>query len=122
VLPRKSFLRITGRLTKANGIAVAATTRIVNNGICFLFDELRYELNGVEIDRCRYVGPNSLMKGYASFTSSKAHSLENAGWCHAQETGRQTSANVYSDVNIPLKILPDSSKTTTKSLLMPNMN
>jgi len=55
VLPSKSSLHITGRLTKANGIADAATTQLVNNGICFLFDELRYELNGVEMDRYRYV-------------------------------------------------------------------
>ena len=110
VLPSKSSLHITGRLTKANGIAVAATTQLVNvvevnNGICFLFDELRYELNGVEIDRSRYAGLTSLMKGYASLTSGKAHSLENAGWYHAQETGRQTDANGYFDVNIPLKML-----------------
>ena len=45
------------------------------------------------------------MKGYASFTSIKAHSLENAGWCHPQETGRQTDANGYFDVNIPLNML-----------------
>jgi len=105
VLPSKSSLHITGRHTKANGIAVAATTQLVNNGICFLFDELRYELNGVEIDRSRYVGLTSLMKGYASLTSGKAHSLVNAGWYHAQETGRQTDANGYFDVNIPLKML-----------------
>ena len=59
VLPSRSSLHITGRLTKANGIAVAATTQLVNNGICFLFDELRYELNGVEIDRSdRSVSPH----------------------------------------------------------------
>jgi len=79
VLPSKSSLHITGRLTKANGIAVAATTQLVNNGICFLFYELRYELNDVEIDRSRYVGLTSPMKGYASLTWSKAHLLENAG-------------------------------------------
>ena len=45
------------------------------------------------------------MKGYASLTSSKAHSLENAGWYDAHETGRQTDANGYFDVNIPLKML-----------------
>jgi len=67
VLPSKSSLQITGRLTKANGIAVAATTQL-NNGICLLFDELRYELNGFEIDRSRYVGLTSLMKGYATLT------------------------------------------------------
>jgi len=41
------------------------------------------------------------MKGYASLTTGKAHSLEKAGWYYAQETGRQTDANV----NIPLKML-----------------
>jgi len=105
VLLSKSSLHITGRLTKANGLAVAATTQLVNNSICFRFDELRYELNGVEIDRSRYVGLTSLMKGYASCTTGKAHSLENAGWYYAQETGRQTDANGYFDVNIPLKML-----------------
>jgi len=103
-LPSKSSLHITGRPAKANGIAVAAITQLVNNGICFLFDE-RYELNGVEIDRSRYVGVTSLMKGYASLTSGKAHWLENAGWYHAQETGRQTDANGYFDFNVPLKML-----------------
>jgi len=113
VLPSKTSSHIAGRLTKANGIAVAAATQFVDNGICFLFDELRYELNGVEIDRSRYVGLTSLMKGYASLTPSKAHSLDNAGWNHAQEAGSQTDANCYFDVNLPLKKL-DSSKTTTK--------
>jgi len=114
VLLSKSFLHITGRLTKANGIAVAATTQLDNNGICFLFDELRYELNGVEIDRSRYVGLTSLMKGYASSTSSKAHSLENAGWNHAQETGRQIDARAILMSIFHLKCSSDSSMTTTE--------
>ena len=33
------------------------------------------------------------------------HTLENAGWYDAQETGRQTDANGYFDINIPLKML-----------------
>ena len=79
VLPSRSSLHITGRLTKADGTSVAANTKLVNNAICFLFEELRYEFNGVEIDRCKHVGLTSVMKGYASLTPSQRHSLENAG-------------------------------------------
>jgi len=71
VLPSHSSLHITGRLTKADGTSVAAKTELVNNGICFLFEELRYELNGVEIDRCKSVGLTSAMKGYTSLTPSR---------------------------------------------------
>jgi len=35
----------------------------------------------------------------------RVHSLENAGWYDAQETGRQTDANGYFDVISPLKML-----------------
>ena len=99
VLPSRSSLHITGRLTKADG--VAAKMKLVNNAICFLFEELRYELNGVEIDRCKHVGLTSVMKGYASLTPSQKHSLENAGWFDVDETGQQTDTNGYFDV--PLK-------------------
>jgi len=68
VLPSHSSLHITGRLTKADGTSAFANTELVNNGICFLFEELRYELNGVEIDHCKNVGLTSVMKGYASLT------------------------------------------------------
>ena len=105
VLPSYRSLHITGRLTKADGTSVVAKTELVNNGICFLFEELRYELNGVEIDRCKNVGLTSVMKGYASLTPSQKHSLENAGWFNVDATGEQTDANGYFDVNIPLKLL-----------------
>jgi len=49
---KPKFPAITGRLTKADGRRVAATTELINNGICFLFEELRYELNDVERDCC----------------------------------------------------------------------
>ena len=52
VLPSQSGLHIVGRLTKADGTA-AASTQLVNSAVYFLFEELRYELNDVEIDRCR---------------------------------------------------------------------
>jgi len=68
VLPSHSSLHITGRLTKAYGSSVAAKTKLANNAICLLFEELRYEFIGVEINRCKHVGLTSVMKGYASLT------------------------------------------------------
>jgi len=101
VLSSHISLHITGRLTKADGTSVAAKTKLVNNAIYFLFEELRYELNGVEINRCKHVGLISVIKGYASLTSSQKNSLENAGWFDVDETGQQTDTNGYFDV--PLK-------------------
>jgi len=36
--------------------------------IAFTFDEIRYEVNGTEIDRNRNIGMISLMKGYVSYS------------------------------------------------------
>jgi len=114
VLPSESSLHITGRLTKANGIAVAATTQLIINGICFLFDEPRYELNAVEMDRCRYVGLTSLMKGYASFISSKATRLKTrAGTMRKKGEGKPTLMAILMSI-FHSKCSSDSSKTTTK--------
>jgi len=104
VLPSQSGLHIVGRLTKADGTAAVAT-QFVNNAVCFLFEELRYELNGVEIDRCRNVGLTSLMKGYASYRPGHKHWLQNAGWSSIDDTGEQTDDDGYFDVYIPLKML-----------------
>jgi len=44
-----------------------------------MFDEIRYELNGVEIDRNRNVGITSTIKNYVSLTYAKALIMRNAG-------------------------------------------
>ena len=100
----QSGLHIAGRLTKADGTPAEAT-ELINNAICFLFEELRYELNGVEIDRCRSVGLTSLMKGYVSYRPGHKYWLQNAGWTAIDETGGQTDENGYFDVFIPLRML-----------------
>ena len=39
-----------------------------NNWVTFIFDEIRYELNSVEIDRNRNVGVTNTIKNYLSLT------------------------------------------------------
>ncbi|XP_070529826.1 uncharacterized protein [Cardiocondyla obscurior] len=51
-----------------------------------MFDEIRYELNGVEIDRNRNVGITSTLKNYISLTSDNAVMLQNAGWSETSTT------------------------------------
>jgi len=45
-----------------------------------MFDEIRYELNGTEINRNRNVGMTNLMKGYASYSGDFAYYMENTGF------------------------------------------
>ncbi|RLU21130.1 hypothetical protein DMN91_005503 [Ooceraea biroi] len=89
-LPCESYLYIDGTFSvdgaAAEGDAQAAPvapgesqTHLVNNCAAFLFDELRYELNGVEIDRSRNVGVTSTLKNYVSLTYARSNILLSAG-------------------------------------------
>lgn len=65
-----------------------------------MFDEIRYELDGVEIDKNRNVGITSTIKNYISLTKEKGMLLQNAGW-------NLNSNSITEDFNfcIPLYIL-----------------
>lgn len=79
MLPCESFLYIEGILTikKRNDESQVV---LGNNCVAFMFDEIRYELNGVEIDRCRNAGITSTIKNYVSLTYDKSTIMQNAGW------------------------------------------
>ena len=103
LLPSRSCIHIFGKLTKANGNPSTRTT-LVNNGICHLFEEIRYELNAIEIDRCKNVELTTNMKGWPSSAPSQKIILENAGWLC--ETGYSiTNTNRFFDVFIPLNMI-----------------
>nr|XP_046491122.1 uncharacterized protein LOC124223324 [Neodiprion pinetum] len=104
VLPSKSSLHISGKLLKSDGTAAAITT-LVNNAICHLFEDVRYELNAVEIDKCENVGLTSLLKGFASLNPGQSWLMENAGWLDVQETKKLTDADGNFDVVIPLSMM-----------------
>ncbi|XP_011883951.1 PREDICTED: uncharacterized protein LOC105571089 [Vollenhovia emeryi] len=78
-LPHESFLYIEGKLTTAVQIE-GSNVVLGNNCVAFMFDEIRYELDGVEIDRARNVGITSTLKTYVSSSFDKMMSLKNAGW------------------------------------------
>lgn len=72
VLPCQSQLLVEGTINKE--------CTFINNAIAYLFQDIRYELNGVEIDRSKNCGITSTMKGLVSYSKGSDNALENAGW------------------------------------------
>ncbi|XP_036148418.1 uncharacterized protein LOC118647483 [Monomorium pharaonis] len=94
-LPCESFLYVEGIFTDDK-----RKSRLTSNCVAFMFDEIRYELNGVEIDRNRNVGTTSTIKNYVTLTSRDKDVLQNAGW------GRPVvSADGFFNFSVPLRIL-----------------
>ncbi|XP_018312909.1 uncharacterized protein [Mycetomoellerius zeteki] len=78
-LPCDSFLYVEERLTLKKKDHDSPTT-LGNNCVTFMFDEIRYELNGVEIGRNGNVGDTSTLKNYVSLTYDKSLIVLKAGW------------------------------------------
>lgn len=84
VLPSESMIYIEGTFLKDDKTK-SATAKFTNNCMAFLFDEIRYELNGVEIDKCKNPGVTSTVKGYTTFSESESSKLIHTGWSHNTE-------------------------------------
>lgn len=70
-----SFLYLEGAITTVT--AGAAPNPVWNaNHAFFLFDDIRYELNGIEIDRCKNPGITTIMKGLVSIPKKNAESAK----------------------------------------------
>ncbi|KYM96001.1 hypothetical protein ALC62_13350 [Cyphomyrmex costatus] len=71
-LPCESLLYIERKfvIKKKEG-STNRIPKLTNNCVAFMFDEIRYELDGVEIDRNRNVGITSTIKNYISLTAER---------------------------------------------------
>ncbi|XP_018393221.1 PREDICTED: uncharacterized protein LOC108772226 [Cyphomyrmex costatus] len=106
-LPCESSLYVEGRLTSKEENA-DPKPQLGVNCVAFMFEEIRYELNGTEIDRGRNVGMTSLLKGYATFSSDYAYHMENAGFPHPvfdNDVKRLVSSDGYFSFYVPLNML-----------------
>ncbi|EFN81790.1 hypothetical protein EAI_09452 [Harpegnathos saltator] len=66
-----------------------------------MFDEIRYELDGVENDRNRNVEITSTLKNYVSISSDKNAIMKNAAW----DTTDIISPDGYFNFCVPLNVL-----------------
>lgn len=92
VLPHESYIYVELTVKRKNGVVIPAPAdpavpgapppmeepRFISDYAPFLFEQIRYEINGFEIDSCRNVGITNLMKGYATFdvATMKRHYIE----------------------------------------------
>lgn len=102
LLPSRSSIRVQGKLMATPAANAAKTTKFINNGICHLFEEIRYELNGIEIDRNKNVGFTSHMKGIVSLSPNQVNVMHNAGW---YRLGEIVDDEGNFDVCIPLSMV-----------------
>ncbi|XP_077256500.1 uncharacterized protein LOC143894232 [Temnothorax americanus] len=65
-LPCESFLYVKGILTVTRAAGQDNNVVMGTNCVAFMFDEIRYELDGIEIDRCRNIGITSTLKTYVT--------------------------------------------------------
>lgn len=104
--PAGSYLYVKGKVTHSDMCA------FINNGPAFLFDQIKFLINGEVIASVRHVGLTSTIKGYLSFTSGEIRQLSNAGWfdpikdAATSQATHATSANeAVFEVCVPLRTL-----------------
>ncbi|XP_058791045.1 uncharacterized protein LOC131664173 [Phymastichus coffea] len=116
LLPSRSSLRVYGRLSGVRN-EVLTDTLFVNNAICHMFEEIRYELNAIEIDKCKNVGLSTVMKNWLSLDPSQTVIAENADWLGIDENQAIVDANGYFDVLIPLSLILGFAESYRKVLV-----
>ncbi|XP_024876504.1 uncharacterized protein LOC112457586, partial [Temnothorax curvispinosus] len=104
-LPCDSFLYVERRLNDDGATNEEQYAKLVNYCVAFMFDEIRYELDGVEIDRCRNVGITSTIKNYVLLTIERARRLQNAGWSYSTSESNLNNASHKFNFCVPLNIL-----------------
>ena len=72
--PSESFLLVEGNLLKVDGTTYADADQIAlcNNGIMHMFEYIKYQLSGQEIENINYVGQATTMLGLLSYSNDFA--------------------------------------------------
>ncbi|XP_037891516.1 uncharacterized protein LOC119638665 [Glossina fuscipes] len=102
-LPSESFLYIEGTASKEDG-TISNSIKLLNNCMAHLFDEIRYELNGIEIDRTRHLGITTEINNFPSLNKRESENLLNAVWSPFNND-ELTIVSDYFNFCIPLNML-----------------
>ncbi|XP_022182826.1 uncharacterized protein LOC111042506 [Myzus persicae] len=92
----ESFIYLEGMISEADKV------KLSNNGYSYLFEQIRLEINGIEVDSTRVLGITSSLKGYLSGTPDNYNCYENAGWNFKNGTQSSNEKGEFSAC-IPLK-------------------
>lgn len=99
--PYDSFLYVKGTLDGKTTTGTTADVSLVNNAIAYLFDDIRYEIAGIEVDRTKNVGITSTIKNLLSVQPGEQETLKNACWLGPGNT-KKTKEFSFS---VPLRLL-----------------
>lgn len=99
-LPSESFIYIEGKITRPTDLK--CDINITHNGLTNMFNEMKYEVNSVEVQRVKKPGVTSAMKGFCSYTPADANFLQNAAWDVQDGNKTFTKDGAFSGC-IPLK-------------------
>lgn len=102
-LPCESYLYIKIEYTNSEGVH-DNTFQLVSNAAAFLFDEIRYEICGTEIDRVKNVGITTTLKNLLTIKPNEEKCLLNALWA-SNLIGMITPGAKEITCCIPLKML-----------------
>ncbi|XP_075162776.1 uncharacterized protein LOC142235407 [Haematobia irritans] len=111
VLPCESYIYIEGFLSVSGG-GTTENARLSSNCVAHMFDEIRYDINGIEVDRTRYLGKASTIKNFVSMTDFESNVMKNAGWNNGEELVLK-AFNFY----VPLKMLLGFAEDYNKVIL-----
>lgn len=121
ILPSASSLFIEGtvnvykRVPNADGTQERVTSvNFTNNPILYLFQDIRYELNGVEIDKIKNAGITTTMKSLISMNENESNMSKIWGW--SVEGMKETSGGKFS-VCIPLNKILGFAEDYTKVII-----
>ncbi|XP_022161016.1 uncharacterized protein LOC111027098 [Myzus persicae] len=92
----ESFIFLEGIISEADKV------KLSNNGYSYLFEQIRLEINGIEVDSTRILGITSSLKGYLSCTPDNYHCYENSGW-NFKNTSQSANEKGEFSACIPLK-------------------
>ncbi|KAG7301719.1 hypothetical protein JYU34_014707 [Plutella xylostella] len=99
ILPSASAIYIEGdiKLRGKDDKPIQKAITLTNNPVLFLFQDIRYEMNGIEIDRIKNAGITTTMKSYISMNEGESKVAAIWGW----NLNGTTSSQSFSAV-IPL--------------------
>lgn len=95
--PHGSYLHIEGKFDMGEQAAL-----ISNNGIAYLLDELKYELNDRQIDELRYLGFASTLKNYVSLNDDEIKGMSVTAWDMEKNNQHLINSDGLFSVDLPL--------------------
>ncbi|XP_050544311.1 uncharacterized protein LOC126907237 [Daktulosphaira vitifoliae] len=110
-----SYMYLEGEVKKPDDMK--SSPRFINNGLAYLFSEIRYEINGTQIQKVHNPGITSTLKGYCSYSPADINELHTAAWDITTEDNKDFFDCTYFSGIIPLSHILGFAEDYKKILL-----